>query len=373
MTPRERIMAIIVVGLVVAAGGLFLFNVMFWKPLNEKEASIRTYRDDTDANDHKLEQTRLDQARLERLKLLSLPPNVDVAMREYGNYLTDLLIRSGFSSSEISVQPKKPDPKVLAAKVKPSFIALDFDVDCPGKLDNVVRMLEGFYRTSLLHEIKMLSIDKKQLGGAAAQSGDLVVKMRIEALIVTGAEPRKYLLPNVSPRVLAAEVTAALTRGPAGLAWAAWAAGPSGPVGPTNLASLPRRYAAIAEKNIFVGPSEAKLNEPPVNVAQFVYLTDISHDDKYLEGHLYNRWENRDTRLRKIPGFDFFSIRDNNGTLLVSGKVIYMDARELVFEAEEKLYRLHVGQNIEEAMKQPVSREEVDSKIKEAEKVTSKE
>jgi len=44
-----------------------------------------------------------------------------------------------------------------------------------------------------------------------------------------------------------------------------------------------------------------------------------------------------------------------------------------VFEAEEKLYRLHVGQNIEEAMKQPVSREEVDSKIKEAEKVTSKE
>jgi hypothetical protein len=366
-------MAMVVVGVVVLAGGGFLFNLLFWRPFQEKEASIRAFQEQTDANQQKLAQARLDQAKLERLKLLSLPPNLDVATKEYSNYLTDLLIRSGFNSSGISVRAGRGDTgQGAAAKGKANFTRLTFVAECPGKLDNLVRMMEAFYHTGLLHQIKNVSIEQKQLGGSA-QSGELEFKMNIDALIVAGAEPRKYLLPNVSPRVLAAEVAAGLTRGPAGLGWAAWATGPSGPLGPNNLASLPpRRYAAIAEKNIFVGPIDVK-KEPPVNVAEFVYLTDISRDEKYLEGHLYNRWDNHQTRLRKIPGFDFFSIHDNNGAVLVNGKVIFMDARELVFEAEDKLYRLHVGQNIVQAMKQPVSREEVDSKIKEAEKITSKE
>jgi hypothetical protein len=370
MNPRERTLAMIVIGVIFVAGGFFLFQLMFWQPLQEKEALIRSYQDEIDGNEAKIKQAQLDQARLERLKLLSLPPNVDVAMREYSNYLTDLLIRSGFNSSGIAITPGKLDSRQLTAKAKPNFIPLHFTVNCPGKLDNLVRMMEGFYHTGLLHRIKNVTVKPAQMGTAKPQD-DLVIDINIEALIVTGAEPRKYLLPNVSPRVLAAEVAMGLTGGPSGLGWAGWAAGPSGPLGPTQLATLPRRYAAIGEKNIFVGPIDVK-KEESINVTKFVYLTDISRDEKYLEGHLYNRWDNGQTRLRKAPGLDFFRIRDNNGKILVSGKVVEMDDRELVFEANDKFYRLHVGQNIEDAMKESLPREAADAKVKEGEKITVK-
>jgi hypothetical protein len=367
----------IVVGLVVLAGGGFLFHEFFWQPLQEKKASIQTLNDDVDGNEQKLAQAKLDQRKVELYKSLSLPPAVDVALREYENYLTDLLIRSGFNASNITVTSKKPSSLTTSATAatttakRPNFTPLQFNVDCPGKLENLVRMLEGFYHTGLLHEIKLLSIEQGQLTGTKAQPGELTIKLTIEALIVTGAEPRKYLLPNVSPRILAVETAGGLVGGPAGLGWAGWAAGPSGPLGPGNLALLPRRYSVIADKNIFVGPTEmAKVDS--VNVNKYVFLTDITRDEKFLEGHLFNRWEDRQTRLRKAPGLDFFTVRDNNGAVLVSGTVVDMDDRELVFQANDKLYRMHVGQNIDEALKQPVSREEVNSKLKGAEKITVK-
>ena len=70
-----------------------------------------------------------------------------------------------------------------------------------------------------------------------------------------------------------------LRRAPAlGLGLVLWAAGPTGPLGPKVLAQPPRHYAAIAKKNIFFGSSA--LDRPDVvQVARYVHLTDITHNN----------------------------------------------------------------------------------------------
>ena len=61
------------------------------------------------------------------------------------------------------------------------------------------------------------------------------------------------------------------------------------------------------------------------------------------------------TRLRAEPGFDTFRILDNDGETLVRGKVIRLDDRELIFEAQDSYYSMHVGQNLDQALKRPLS------------------
>ena len=174
----------------------------------------------------------------------------------------------------------------------------------------------------------------------------------MKRLIINGVHHRPYLLPNLDRRLVVADAVAALRGRPTGLGLAVWAAGPTGPLGPHTLADAARNYAAIAAKNIFLGGAPPKAQ--PTQEFEgpgFVYLTDITELNHKHEAWLYHRASKQKQRLRDSAGFDSIRVTDQDHNTLVQGKVIRIDARDVIFKVHDKYYALHVGQNIEEAMR----------------------
>ena len=61
------------------------------------------------------------------------------------------------------------------------------------------------------------------------------------------------------------------------------------------------------------------------------------------------------TRLRASAGFDSFRIRNSKDQILAQGKVVRIDKRDLIFRSGDKYYSIHVGDNLEEALKRPLN------------------
>jgi len=76
-----------------------------------------------------------------------------------------------------------------------------------------------------------------------------------------------------------------------------WLAGPTGPLGPGTLATPKRDYAAIADKNIFLGQVAVAEVPQPIELTRYVHLTDITTNSRKVEAFLYNRATGRDYKL----------------------------------------------------------------------------
>jgi hypothetical protein len=355
-------LALAVLAIVVLAGGAFLFNQVFLQPLQARDGDISAVRQDLLKKQERVRQILADRSKLQRWRELSLPADTDLARREYEKYLSELMRESGFAPGSYPITSLQPDSKsspVISGK-GPIYTKLNFTVQSRGDLSSLVELLTSFYRTGLLHQIKNLTI-QRPLTGAAQQGGDLEINLKIEALILAGAENRKQLLP-LDRRLLSAtvDVLAAPGRGPGGVALALYLASAAGPMGPGSLAQPPREYAAIAHKNIFYGALFAQRPADEVEVTQYVHLTDITRNDQRTEANFYDRYNNRKTRLRAETAFDSFRILDNEGETLVRGKVVrIIEPRDLIFRVDDSYYSIHVGQSLEEAMKTPLSADEL--------------
>jgi hypothetical protein len=364
MNPRERMLAMTVLSIVALAGAAYLFYTFFLAPLGKMDEDLARVQDEVKQKEARVQQIEAAKVRLARYKQLSMPKQLDFSRREYDNYLYDLLIDSGFPAST-TISPKSPEKSsVLTVDKKPVYTRLPFVVVTRANLDNLVQMLERFYRTPLLHQIKSIQVSRASTSGLQAQQGtqfDLDIHLTVEALVVAGAadrfHPQDALLPAVDKRLFTMDLVAGLRHAPA-LGLVLWAAGPTGPLGPRVLAEPSRHYAAITKKNIFFGSSA--LDRPDVvQVARYVHLTDITRNNTRTpprcEAFFYDRYNGRMTRLRAEPGFDAFRILDNDGETLVRGRVIRLEDRELIFEAEDKYYVMHVGQDLDQALKRPLS------------------
>ncbi len=341
-----------VVGVMASVAGAFLFHQFYLVPLHERDLGIQNAREEVEERSKQFARIRAELPRLERFRQLSLPADVDLARREYENYLNDLLRDSGVDAT---VTPKSLETRTesKAAGKKLPYTRLTFTVLGHGTLESVVKFMEQFHGTGLLQQIKLISLQRPLTTGAQERPNELDVNLTVEALVVAGAARRPSLLPNIDPRVLIA-ATVGFGQGPGGLALVGWAAGPSGPLGPGTLARTSGSYLALAKKDIFFGrPPSRETPGGEVEVSRFLYLTDITQAGKKSEAFLYDRLNNRKTRLRSSPGFDSFRVMDGDKTV-VQGKVVRIDARDVVFHAGGKYYSLHVGQSLEEAMERPV-------------------
>lgn len=356
MTRRERMLAGSVLGVLTLVGAVFLFHQLFVVPYRARGQAIDNAREQIENKVAQLRQAAAERDRLERYRQLSLPPDAERARLEYLRYLADLLRDAGFEPGSYTVSGKEPDTHTVARGKKPPFTTLDFTVIGHGNLGSLVKLMEGFYRTGLLHRIKSFSIRRPLTTGQQQAPNTLDVTLSIEAVSVAGVPPRPQLLPNLDPRYLTLETAFGLRRGPVGLALAAWAAGPTGPRGPGLLAEQPRRYDDVASHNIFFGPPQKdRRSDEWGQPSGFVYLTDITQNTKGFEAFLYNRYNNTRTRLRSSPGFNKFRITDEGGEASVQGEVVRIAERDLWFQAGGKYYRLHVGQSIADAMEKAVS------------------
>jgi hypothetical protein len=361
MNPRERVLAMVVLSVVVLAGGLLLFHQMFLVPLDERDGTIGALEQEVQQKRDRMRQLQAEMPKLQRCRQLSLPANVDSANRQYANYLNELMRDSKFADGTFTISP----PKQIESKSAPSipgkgpiYLKLAYIVQARTSLAHLVTMLDRFYRTSLLHKVKSISIQRAMTGGTQQQSSDLEINLVIEALIVSGVENRPYLLPGIDRRLLLVDVVTALRSGPAGLALVPWVLGPTGPSGPGILARTTEQYAAIGDKNIFLGRQPPERQADEVEVTQFVHLTDITRNQRHTEAFFYDRYNNRRIRLRPQRGFDSFKVLDDKGDTLVRGLVIEISPRDMIFKVGDNYYSIHVGQSLKEAMKSPLTAEQ---------------
>jgi hypothetical protein len=369
MTKRERNLALVILAILVVFGGAFFAYFFYLEPLRQKEASIALTRTQIADRRQRIAEVQANFPKLERWRYLSLPGDTSLAMREYDNYLRELLKQSGFSADAISrIDTKQADTRsspALPGKKEPIYTVLSFNVVARGQLTNLTKLLEGFYRTGLLQRIKTMTVQRPMTTTASQRPGELDINLTIEALIVSGANSRPYLIP-LDRRALAVEAVSALRQGPAGLGWLLAAAEPTGPLGPRVLAEPARQYASLGDKNIFYGPPPPpppppppKQSTPGMDMTQFTFLTDIVHSELRGEAFFYDRLNNSRTRLRNSAGFDTFRIRDSNGDTQVQGKIVRMDERDIIFVASDRYYAIHVGQSMKDALAKPLSAEQI--------------
>ncbi len=370
---KKRLLRIVglAAALCVLAGLVWFFFVSPWleydariSDLNEKIFQVQ--RDITKKIKEKNE--------LEKFRLISLPTNIYVARREYERFLNDLLTESGFHvdylhGSDVQVQNRSQAARPGAKKETPVYQPVLFEVRGLASVKDLAVLLDRFHRTPLLHKIKTMSLESADAKAKSARPDVLQVSLAVEALIVKGADARGQNVAGVDERLVELDVLSVLRGGPAGLALVPWALGPSGPFAQRQLASLAARrdYSIIARNNVFVGerppvkrPDPEEM-EDPADMKQFTYLIGISINGIRAEAYLRNRYTNKYIRLRSSSIFNKFTITDEFGERVVmEGKVRKIDAREVYFEYRGEIYRLHVGENISQALsQQPLSDSEM--------------
>jgi hypothetical protein len=342
MNPRERTIAYAVLAAVVLAAGVFLFHEVYLVPLRQRQDEARAKSDAL-----KMQQIRIDKVenpnsnlnnQLKEWRKLSLPQSVSLCLNQYQEHLRGLMRASGF----FQINVKGDEASMFRSAAQPSTIKketfytpLNFTVTGRGDLLFVVRLLEKFYRTPLLHKITGLTIKRHDANGSggsvglASKSREVDIELKVEALIVSGAEDRPELLPVDK-------------------------------VAPNNLAR--QDYAAIAANNPFFGPAppQAKPDEGPDPTIS-VSLINITRTEQGWQAWLHSTADDKIWCLRPQEGYVLFEVKNKRGVLKVMGEVVHIDLNKLVFYAAKlgKHYRIVPGQSLADAMRTPLTEAQV--------------
>ena len=386
MNRRERILSMTVLTVVILLGGGLLFKFLFLDALAAVNAQIAAAQDDIDKKQADLAKEREDRQailrrdpRLAHWEHLSLPEDKEQAQElkagrpldevkrrhedrvqvDYEQYLSNLVMRSGFAANTIKVSSAVADRKggpILTGKT-PAYTRLSFTVQGQASLDAVVRMLQDFYHTPLLHEVRNLTLTSRppqtRSGPAAGPPGsppggpapafppggafsgsqggsDLDVNMTVEALLVTGAEKRDDLLPAGA----AAQVQL--------------------------LPEPPRTYTDILAKNMFTGiAAQSKLTEDRKQVLSVVKLTAVWNGGRRWEATIYDQGKGGDEKRVAERTLTDFTIYDKYNNVLVDGKMVKLDGTGMVFQADKKYYRWLLGDFLGTALETPLKSSEL--------------
>jgi hypothetical protein len=362
-------MAFGVVGLVFLVGGGVLANTFLISPLTQRAKRIAALEKSTEETTDQINRILADKPKLERWRQLSLPADQVMARGEYAKFLTDLMRQSSFAVEYLRAGQSDGRVNVTADKKKPVYTPLTYSLRAKASLGNVVKMLEKFYNTGLMHRISHLIIERTD---GNARGDTVTVQMTVEALILSGAEDRSKLLGAPDKSVALSAVTA-MRRGPAALALVPWAVGPTGPLGPRALSQppkpakpgtvvasyKPRKYDDIARKNIFVGEQtrqERSADPYREAILEYAELTDITRNGVDYQAFITEKdKKEKKTRLRAkngkpLGGFDSFHVKDISGESVLQGKVVWIGERDLIFKSDDKYYSLHFGQNLATAL-----------------------
>jgi len=259
-TPRERMLALLLLGAIFFVGGGFICYQFLYAPIRDRNNTIRTLQTDIDTRHEKLLQIETDRPRLEVHKKRSLPADIDMSRREYEIKLNQLLRDSDFLATSIVIDPRPADitssPTLL--NKKPIYTKLTFVVHVRGELLHLLDFMAGFYKMDLLHQIKKINVQALATSRAGQKPTDLEIDFTIEALVLDVAEKRPTLLASNST-------------------------GPAMRV----LAEPDRDYGSIAGRDLFNGPTPppppervARTEEAPlVDLTPFIRLTSITLDN----------------------------------------------------------------------------------------------
>jgi hypothetical protein len=362
MTVRERNLLVVFLVIGGVFGGALAFHSWFYAPLQEYNQTIAQLELEVMEKKNQVLEVQVEKKRQEKYRVRSLPASPDQASAVYAKWLYPALQRAGLR--EITLQPPAvASLKPLAAAQqgkKHGHLVLAYTVRARSDLGSVVKALRAIKEAPILHRVKSLSV-------APTDQGRVNVQMTLEAMIVHKAGSTQPFLsdPGDDLRLIALETAAGLRGAPLG-----WAAAP---LRVAQLAikaqvkdeQLARNYEAIVGKNVFIGAIEVfdEPYEPGLDMREFVHLThlDPTNQEAFLRNRLTGPGE---IRLRAVArsGYDTFRIMDEEfERVQVHGKVLRVDQRDLYFQVSDFVYAFHIGQTLKEAMRWPLSLEQMDN------------
>jgi hypothetical protein len=169
-------------------------------------------------------------------------------------------------------------------------------------------------------------------------------------------------------RVTQWETVAALSHAPTGILSGLSQFSNSGLYGGPKLASATnpaREYGGVLVKNVFSGlmPKESQTPKgtlPDPGILKETSLSRVSTNFTTLvdEGELRVWPTNKFVKLRAEGGINTFEVKDANEHVVLKGKVLAIKPRDILFETKGKFYVLHIGQKVDDAMKQELTLED---------------
>ena len=367
MTVRERQLLYVLLGVGGLVGAVVLGHSMFWSPLQDHNRSIAQLETEVQDKRDAVLQIEVDKKRLEKLRARSLPASPDQAAAEYAKWLHPELLRGGLRDIDLQGPPAaalKPPPAAQQGK-KAGHMVLTYNVRARGDMPSVVKTLDALKKAPLLHRIKGLTLapaDSERGGGGA---GRLNVQLTIEAMIASKAPPAQPWLSGPDQRVVAFEAVAGLRRAPIGMGQALYDAVRIALKQQALKEQLARNYSDIARQNPFIGavPLEVVEDvEDDVDARQFTRLvhTNPGAKEAYLRNLVFKQPE---LRLKAISGsgYDVFRIfNENREKVLVKGKVLRVEQRDVYFQVADYIYGIHIGQSLADALRRPLSEDQLD-------------
>ncbi len=373
MTSRERVLATSLVVMLGIMGGGLLFHMFVYQPISDireelaqEEKKLKEAQEKRDEAKQQIEAILHVDPRLTQWQKISLPPrdpsvkaqpgvsleeqqkkHVRQLQAEYEQWLSAMLVRNKFSE-DTSVTTEQADRRtspILRAK-EPIYERLTFKVTGRATLKSVMDAMKEFYKTNLLHQVRNLTMTVAQQRGSTTplEPGSLDVIMRVEALMVNGAEDRASLMPSEMKYQLQV------------------------------LATPERGYDLMAKRNMFFGispssrstqgtlsPEEIKVVQERQEILRFVKLTMLCFDSKrnQWEGTFYNQAiGGSEVRFDQRP-FRNFEILGQGETVLLEGKVVFINEKQVVFKEGEKFYRLRCGEFIFPAIREALTAKEL--------------
>jgi hypothetical protein len=282
MTPRERLMAVVLTGLILLGGGAALGYFLVLSPLDDKEAAAMRMQTEIDGVQAKLSALARDRARIVAVKRQSLPPDLNQAKAQYKELLERLLQLVRLTDYRIGDAKVLGNPAPVTPELKaktPAYTRLAFEVDVnKATIWQIADFLEDFYDVDLLHQITHIKI-KRDNKPTEARNG-LDMHLTIEAIILDGAEDRRTLLPVTTavaavggiPAIEAVGLTPELGRKML-------------TASSTNvLASRNRNYAYLARRDPFYGKLD-DIIPPPFTVRPPENVT-LGRDGKPVDAKL---------------------------------------------------------------------------------------
>jgi hypothetical protein len=368
MIPRQRFLVLLLAtlgGLVALFVGYFIVSGI-WETFAQQDAQIALLEEEVRKQNARIGELRAASAKLEQWRAISFPADGGLAESRYRPFLDDMLSRHQLRKRSLTGGGNLT-ARGSRAGGTPGIGQISFQVQMDGTLARLVSFLQEFYSLNLPHSIRELSIVPQGSGPDAR----LDIQMRIEVLTMSNAPQRDFLVAVPDNRLLAVDVFTAMKLGPPGLGLGPWLLSPTGLHGTQKLASLhrsQRRYADLVVKNIFVGlapppePTREVVETAPRGdrgVLRYVQLAGIVSDVLKTEAILRNRLTGKYVRLRAEGGYDTFSIRDAEDREVLKGKVIHIDRSDVVIQVEDRHYRIHAGEFLDQALRRELSPEQL--------------
>lgn len=346
MTTRDNRLAVLLIGFILIAGIGFFGYQFFLSPMRQRDQQIADATREVEEREMKKAAILAQRPKLDKMRKISLPANIDQARREYGEEIEKTLRASGFDAGSFSVLPKQPETRTSPtfANKKAIYTKLPFTVTARGDLASIVDWLERFYKLRLLHQIRNLTITVPISADPNSRRGqnDLDMSMTLEALILDNAEQRKTLAPEQAVDL------------------------------PPVLAQPERQYASIAGKNIFFGTAQrdTSAQRPSVDISPYIKFDGVSHDGGVATATLFDQYHNHDYQIRPntTGGFNVdvsyyingkkrqlrkgptLQLQDSAGEVKWIGEIVRIGDRELILRDEDQYYRLHVGESLAEML-----------------------